>query len=84
MSPRAWNVLVWAGLLALLVLTVGLSYLPLGRWGLAVAALIAGGKATLIGLIYMEVLERGHLPRLAGVALASLLVVLFGMTLWLT
>lgn len=66
----------WLGLMSLLALTVGLAFLDLDLWGLAFASLIAG--------VYMEVLERGHLPRLAVVTMVFFLTVLFGMTLWLS
>ena len=82
MSPRALNLLIWLALLALLALTVGLALLDLpDRLGLILGALIAATKAALVVGVYMEILRRGHLPRLAGVTLLFFLAVMFGITL---
>lgn len=59
-SSRREGVLyrVAAALLALLALTVGLSFADLGRAGFAVAMLVAAAKAMLVGWFFME-LEEG-------------------------
>ncbi|HXT00234.1 MAG TPA: cytochrome C oxidase subunit IV family protein [Elusimicrobiota bacterium] len=49
---------VAAALLALLALTVGLSYLDLGSAGFAIALAVAAVKAMLVGWFFME-LEEG-------------------------
>jgi cytochrome c oxidase subunit 4 len=82
MSPRRLNIIIWAALLALLALTVGLALLDLpDRLGLVLGALITAAKAALIVGVYMQILRRGHLPRLAGVTLLFFLAVMFGITL---
>jgi caa(3)-type oxidase subunit IV len=82
MSPRRLNLLIWLAPLALLALTVGLALLDLSdRAGLILGALIAVAKAAPVVGVYMEILRRGHLPRLAGVTLLSFLAVMFGITL---
>ena len=48
------NLVVWATLMLLVLLTLGLAYLPLGRFNLPLALLIAAAKAVLIGVIFME------------------------------
>jgi cytochrome c oxidase subunit 4 len=67
---------VWLALLALLTLTVGLSFLPLGPFRLAVSLLIACAKTALIGWIYMELRRATGLVRLAALAALVLLAVL--------
>ena len=54
MSVRA-NLVVFAILMALLVITVAVAYLDLGPLGLVIAMLIAGIKAILIVLYFMHV-----------------------------
>lgn len=49
------NVSVFAALMALLVLTVGVAYVDLGFWNLPVAMAIAVVKALMIVLIFMHV-----------------------------
>ncbi len=48
----------WAGLLALLGLTVLLAYQPLGSFNVVVALLIATAKALIVAAIFMELRER--------------------------
>jgi cytochrome c oxidase subunit 4 len=55
--PRAL-VFSWLALLALLCLTVFLSYVPLGAVNTMLALGIAGIKAILIATIFMELRER--------------------------
>jgi cytochrome c oxidase subunit 4 len=49
------NLIVFAALMLLLVLTIGVSYLDLGSLGLVIALLIATVKAVLIMLYFMHV-----------------------------
>jgi cytochrome c oxidase subunit 4 len=49
------NLIVFAGLMLLLVLTIGVAFLDLGPLGLAIALLIAAVKAVLIVLYFMHV-----------------------------
>jgi cytochrome c oxidase subunit 4 len=61
---------VFAGLLLLTGLTVGVSYLELGAWHAATGLIIAGVKATLVALFFMHLLRAGRLLWLvAGAAL---------------
>jgi cytochrome c oxidase subunit IV len=69
--PPAVLVWSWAGLLALLALTVGLAYQPLGSLNTAVALTIAAIKVVIIAAIFME-LREGR-PLVLGFALAGLL-----------
>ncbi len=54
----------FAGLILLLGLTVGASYLPLGPFGPVAALGIAGAKALLILLYFMQVRYKSGLTRL--------------------
>ena len=60
--------LVWLALLALLALTVGCSFLPLGVAKAGVAYGIAAIKAALILWFFMEMRREGGLARLAAIA----------------
>ena len=64
-------------LVALSLLTFGLSYVHLGGWSVAMAMAIAAAKATLIALVFMHLREHGTGDRAAivlGVVLALLLI----------
>ena len=78
--------LVWAGLAALLLLTLALAYVPMGRASLPVSLGIAAAKALLVALGFMELRRAEPLLRLA--AGAALLWIGFLFTLsfadWLT
>jgi cytochrome c oxidase subunit 4 len=72
---------VFAALIALTLLTVGLDFVPLGPWHAIVGLVIAAVKAALVLLFFMHVL---YSPRLIWVvALSSLLwlAILLGYTL---
>lgn len=74
--------IVYGLLMVGLAATVGVAYLPLGAWNLAVAMTIAFAKASLVVLIFMHVRYSSKLTRLAVVAglfwLAILLVFAIG------
>jgi caa(3)-type oxidase subunit IV len=83
-SPGAiWRRLlpVWAGLMLLLALTLGLAYVPLGRLAILAALGIAALKAVLVMAVFMQLEKPDPLLRLAaGAALvfvAFLLVLTF-------
>ena len=63
--------LVYALLMVGLAATVGAAYIPLGRFNLLVALVIAFGKASLVVLIFMHVY---YSPRLTWVAVFAGLV----------
>ena len=60
--------IVDALLVALALLTVGLAHIDLRGWNPTVALVIAGIKALLIALYFMELRLAGPLPRLVGAA----------------
>jgi cytochrome c oxidase subunit 4 len=70
-GTRAY-ILVWAALLALTGLTLGLSYVPLGIGNAAVALAIASAKASLVALYFMHLRRESRL--VLAVALVPLLV----------
>ncbi len=72
-------VLTFAALLALTGLTFGLSFAPLGSWGVPVAITIAATKAILIALFFMHLLDQrtpAHIATSVAVLLVILLIVL--------
>jgi cytochrome c oxidase subunit 4 len=72
-------VLAWLALVALLALTVALSYAPLGKFNAVVALTIAIGKAAIVAAFFMELRARG--PRTFIFAGAGLFWL--GILLWL-
>ena len=85
MSARAdvWRapLMVWAALVALLGLSVGAAYAPLGPFKTSTSLAIAGVKAVLIGLVFMRLNRSSNLVRLAalaGLVWASFLFLLAG------
>jgi cytochrome c oxidase subunit IV len=85
-APSAWplwrrNLPIWAALLVLLGITFGAAYLPLGPFNVVVGLIIAAIKASLVGLLFMNLKRSGPLMRLAAAAGFFLLVILFALTL---
>lgn len=68
------RLIVWVALMALLALTVGLTFAPLGAWRLAASLAIALVKAALVGWVFMEL--RATPPMIRVVALASLAILM--------
>jgi cytochrome c oxidase subunit 4 len=52
---RKTYIVVWAALMALMILTAGLSRIDLGEWSTVVALAIAAVKALLVILFFMHV-----------------------------
>jgi len=52
--PARTYLLVWAALLALTAVTVGVSYVDFGGWNLVISLLVAMTKATLVAAIFMH------------------------------
>jgi cytochrome c oxidase subunit 4 len=81
-TPAITYYAVFAALIALTLLTVGISFLPLAKTGHTVAGLcIAFGKAMLVALFFMHLL---HSPRLTWLAFSAglfWLVIQLGLTL---
>jgi cytochrome c oxidase subunit IV len=69
----------WLGLLALLMLTVTLAYVPLGAFNAAIALGIGAIKAVIVAAFFMELWHRG--ARIIVFAVAGLFWL--GMMLWL-
>ncbi|MEI9421168.1 cytochrome C oxidase subunit IV family protein [Mesorhizobium sp. Cs1299R1N1] len=74
-------IVAYLGLLALLALTVGSSFLDLGGLNSALNLAIAAAKAAIIATLFMHLTSEGILPRLAVAATGLWLAVLFGLTL---
>lgn len=79
-SPPRTLLLSWLALLALLAVTVFVSYQPLGFLNTGIALAIALGKALIVAAIFME-LQRGNRMKLvfAGAGFFWLAIML-----WLT
>jgi cytochrome c oxidase subunit 4 len=78
-SGAATYVGIWAAVVILAALSLGLSFAPLGRFGAPVALMIALAKASLIAAVFMELREQPPISRWAfgfGIALLMLLLVL--------
>lgn len=71
----------YLGLLALLALTVGSSFLDLGGLNSGLNLAIAATKAVIIAILFMQLMSEGVLPRLAVAATGLWLAILFGLTL---
>ena len=59
---------VWAALVALLFLSLGAAFAPLGPFKTATSLAIAGVKVILIALVFMKLDRSSNLVRLAAVA----------------
>ena len=72
--------LAWLGLVLLLVLTLGLSYLPLGSANIVVALTIAMAKGVIVVLIFMKLAHSPPLTWIFAGAGLFWLALLFGLT----
>jgi cytochrome c oxidase subunit 4 len=72
---------VFVALIALTVLTVGMSFLQLGTWHLAVGISIGCVKAVLVALFFMHLIHSSKLTRLVVVAALFWLAILMTLTL---
>jgi cytochrome c oxidase subunit 4 len=78
-TPTRTYYSVFAALIALTLLTVGVSFLDLGRWHTMVGVLIGVVKASLVGLFFMHLLHSSKaswLAVLAGLFWVGILMVL--------
>lgn len=73
-------VVTWAALMALLGLTIGATFLPLGPFMPVANIGIALVKTALIGRVFMHLAELDGLVRLAAVGALAWLVILFLLT----
>jgi cytochrome c oxidase subunit 4 len=71
---------VWGALLLLVLLSLGLAHVPLGRFNLPAAFLIAATQALLIGVLFMELRIAKSLIRLAAAAAFVWIAVMFLLT----
>jgi cytochrome c oxidase subunit 4 len=78
---RTTYCVVFAGLVALTLLTVGLSFLDVGGWHTVFGLLIASAKALLVVLFFMHLIHGGRLTWLALGAGLFWLGILMGLTL---
>jgi cytochrome c oxidase subunit 4 len=74
------RVLVWVGLVALLALTVALTFAPLGPFRLTASLVIAAAKAGLIAWVYMGLAKADGVIRLAAGVALLVLGILFVLT----
>jgi cytochrome c oxidase subunit 4 len=70
----------YLGLLLLLALTVGSSFVDLGGFNTALNLVIAAAKAAVIALLFMHLVADTVLSRLAVAAVGLWLAILFGLT----
>lgn len=81
MSKTRKLVLAYAGLLVLLALTVGSSFIDLGGFNATLNLAIAAAKAAIIAMVFMHLATSDTLPRLVVAAAGLWLLILFGLTL---
>ncbi|HLD74584.1 MAG TPA: cytochrome C oxidase subunit IV family protein [Bdellovibrionota bacterium] len=77
---------VWIALLILTVITVSVSYIQFGRWGMhflniLVAMLVATIKGTLVCLYFMHLKEDNRVNQVVFISAFFFLVVFVGLTL---
>ena len=72
---------VWAGLMVLLVTTLVLAYVPMGKFNTVSAVSIAVLKALLVVLFFMHLKRPDPLLRLTGAATLIWLFFMFSLTL---
>ncbi len=75
------NTLVYLGLLILLALSTGLSYVHLGPWAPFLSQGIAVLKTALVAVFFMHLRHSGRLVRLLASGTLLWLLLLFGLTL---
>jgi cytochrome c oxidase subunit 4 len=75
------NGLVWAALMALLVLSLVLAYVPMGKFTAAPGIVIAFVKAGLVVALFMELVKSKPLVRLAALSGLVFVLVMFALTL---
>ena len=89
-TPRTY-VLVFAGLIALTITTVGLSFVDLGEWHAPVGLVIAAVKASLVVLFFMHLFYSSKLTKVTVIAALFFLFLLLSLSMtdyltrgWLT
>jgi len=79
-TPTRTYLLIWAALIALTLLTVLLSSVPLGEWHTPVGLLIAVTKATLIVLFFMHAMGGSRLVWMVIATSILFLAIMYGIT----
>jgi len=74
------SLLIWAVLVALVMATLVLAYLPFGRWNTPLSLGIAGAKAAVIAIFFMNLRRPDPLLRLAGTASLLWIAFMFALT----
>ncbi|UPJ56916.1 cytochrome C oxidase subunit IV family protein [Bradyrhizobium sp. 192] len=79
---RLWmrNLLIWAALLALLVLSLVAAYIPMGRMTTASGIIIATAKSALVVLLFMGLASAKPLIRIAAISGLVFLIAMFALT----
>ncbi|OSI60289.1 oxidase [Bradyrhizobium canariense] len=79
---RLWarNLLIWAALLALLVLSLVAAYIPMGRMTTASGIIIATAKSALVVVLFMELASAKPLIRVAAISGLVFLLAMFALT----
>lgn len=80
-TPTRTYYTVFAALIALTLLTVGVSFLELGTWHTTIGVLIGVVKASLVGLFFMHLLHSSRVSWLAVLAGLFWLGILMALTL---
>jgi cytochrome c oxidase subunit 4 len=82
-TGRLWrrNLGIWAALLALLLLSLALAYVPMGRITTAAGIVIAAIKSALVVLLFMELATSKPLIRLVAISGLVFVIAMFALTL---
>jgi len=75
------NTVAWLALLALLALTCGSAFVPLGAWNAAINMGIAAIKALVVLIVFMKLGRAATTVRLAALLAIATLALLAGLTL---
>ena len=81
MTKRRADTYTWIALLALLAITCGSSYIPMGRLNVAINVGVAAIKAMLVVLVFMHLRTERPLIRLVAVVGLIWLTILAGLSM---
>ncbi|MGH6737971.1 MAG: cytochrome C oxidase subunit IV family protein [Bradyrhizobium sp.] len=80
-KPPVNVVFSWLALLALLAMTLGFSFLPMGKFNIVVALTIGWIKGLIVGLVFMKLAGRPSLRWVFAGAGFVWLLFMFGLTM---
>lgn len=80
-KPPRSLVFSWLALLALLVMTLGLSFVPMGNFNVVVALTIGAVKGLIVGLVFMKLAGHASLRWVFAGAGFFWLLFMFGLTM---